>query len=806
MRIHLTSIFLLVSCALFAQQPQFTFQGVVTDATTDEAIVGATIYMVDLKKGAITNTDGKFSIDRLPRGKFLVEIKYIGYSSLVQRIEIQEDLVLNFALTTTITELNEIVISGVSHSTELKKNPVSVVTLSAEALRQNSATNIIDNISQKAGVSQLNTGVAISKPIIRGVGHNRVITLYDGIRQEGQQWGDEHGIEIDEYAVDRVEIIKGAGSLMYGSDGIGGVLNLLAPNPVHEGKIEAEWVSNFQTNNSMIANSVMIAGNQKGKYWSVRATQKSAKPYQNEYDGRVFNSGFNEKDINFIAGINKAWGYSQFNVSSFNQNIGLVEGTRDAEGHFTKLVNIGGTEDEETATSEDLNTYHLFIPRQTVNHRRVSNNTNVFFGNARLQGNLAYQQNLRKEYGNILDEGEEELFFDLKTFNYSLIAFLPERKGWNLSLGVMGMSQQNSNRGEEFLIPEYSVSDFGAVSFVKKNFDKLDVGAGIRIDNRSLSNEALYLDSEGKPGNSTGELKFASNDFSFSNYSASAGFTYLFSERFSMKANASRGFRAPTISELTSNGRHEGSLRYEYGNENLKAETNVQGDLSILLNSTHVSADLALFQNSINNYIYVEKLLASDGTDSIPDPTEPVPAYQYVQGKARLTGGEFSIDIHPHPLDWLHVENSLSVVFAENLLRDSEAKYLPFIPAPRFQSELRATAKSWKSFSNMFFKIQLQVFGKQNRVLLENRTETATPSYSLINAGFGLDFHNKKKSTFATLTFMVQNLLDKSYQNHLSRLKYADENPATGRPGVFNPGRNASVKLIVPLTIYRGEK
>jgi iron complex outermembrane recepter protein len=796
--------FLLFTSA-FAQQSQFVFEGVVTDAATHEPIIGATVYLADLKKGGVTDENGQFRVENLPRGKFLLEVKYIGYASHVHRIEVQGDLWMNFELSTTITELREVVISGVSHSTELKKNPVSVVTISSEALQHNTATNIIDNITQKAGVSQLSTGVAISKPIIRGLGFNRVITLYDGIRQEGQQWGDEHGIEIDEYAIDRVEIVKGAGSLMYGSDGIGGVINFLAPNPVHEGELSGEWVSNYQSNNALIANSAMIAGNKKGLYWSARATQKSAKAYRNAYDGRVFNSGFNEKDINLLAGINKSWGYSQFNVSSFNQNIGLVEGTRDSEGNFLRQMNQSGVVEEVAATENELNTYRLFVPRQSLSHNRISNGTNVFFGNARIQMNLAYQWNVRKEFGDILAPREEELWFDLKTYNYSLIAFLPEAQGWNFSIGVMGMYQQNKNRGEEFLIPDYSLFDLGTVAFAKKTFGKLDVAAGLRMDSRSLQNESLYLDADGDPSNpGTGTEKFRSNDFSFTNYSASAGFTYLFSERFSMKLNGSRGFRAPTISELTSNGRHEGSLRYEYGASDLKAETSWQGDLSLLLNSMHVSSDLALFQNTIENYIYVQKLLAADGTDSIPDPLEPVPAYRYVQGKARLIGAEFSIDIHPHPLDWLHIENSLSLVVAENLSRNSDSKYLPFIPAPRFQSELRATANKWKKFSNLFFRVQVHVFGKQDRVLAENNTESVTAGYTLVHAGFGFDLTNRD-NTIATLTFTAQNLFDLAYQNHLSRLKYADENPATGRIGVFNQGRNFSIKLSVPIRIRRSK-
>jgi iron complex outermembrane receptor protein len=803
MRLLFVSIMIFVSSHAVAQ---FLLEGKITDAASNQPVIGAPVYLPDLKKGAVTNEEGNFIIENLPRGKFLLEIKYVGYASVVLVVEIQDSTKLNVALNSSITELNEVVISGVSHSTELKKNPIAITTLSSESLVKNTATNIIDNITQKAGIYQITTGSAISKPVIRGLGYNRIITLYDGIRQEGQQWGDEHGIEIDEFTVDRVEIIKGAGSLMYGSDGIGGVINFLAPNPVREGNIQGQWISNYQSNNGLIANSLVNSGNIKGLYWSVRGSQKIAKDYRNAYDDRVFNSGFRENDFNVLAGINKSWGYTQFNASSFNQQVGLVEGDRDAQGNFTQLKNINGSEEEVTVKSEDLNTYSLYIPKQQINHLRFSNSTNLFWGNSRMQLNLGYQKNLRREFGNVLQENDPNLFFDLSTANYSFIFYLPEKKGWNLSLGTSGMWQQNQNRGEEFLIPKYQLRDWGAVSFIKKSFNKLDLAGGFRFDQRNILINGLYLDADGNPTSDAGStLKFRAGDLTFSNYSASAGLTYQVSKFFSLKINTSRGFRAPNIAELASNGRHEGSLRYEYGSYDLKAENSLQTDISILLNSPHISAEMSVYQNTIHHYIFVEKLLARNGSDSIPDPSEPVAAYAYTQGTAQLRGGEFSMDLHPHPLDWLHFENSFSVVYTENKSQHNDsARYLPFTPAPRLQSELRATVKEWKHFSNLFFRIQYQHYSKQDRVFLENGTETITPSYGLWNMGCGLDVLTKKRKTFASLYFTLTNLFNKTYQNHLSRLKYAATNLATGRSGVFNMGRNFSIKLIIPLS-FKGK-
>ena len=797
--VFLFSLLSSVACA------QNSLSGIITEGKEKNTLPGASIYIPDLKKGTVTDSQGFYFLSELPKGKFLVEIKFIGYSTLVQSIQIDGTTEFNSSMNPVATELNEVVVTGMSHSSELKSSSIPISTLNAQQLLENSSSNLVDNISKKAGINQITTGPAISKPIIRGLGYNRIITLNNGVRQEGQQWGDEHGIEIDEFSVDRVEVIKGAGSLMYGSDGLGGVINFLAPNPEAPGTIKGKWISNYQTNNGLFANSIMNAGNLGGIYWLTRASNKTAKSYTNAYDGRVFNSAFNELDFNGFVGVSRKWGYSQINFNSFDQSIGLIEGERDAQGKFIRLKNVNGNEEPVTAIEDELHSYQPFVPKQDVNHFGLSSTTNLYVGPSRFQLNLGYQRNQRKEYGNALNENSKSLYFDLTTLNYNLVYFFPETKSWQLSIGTSGTSQQNRNRGIEFLIPEYESFDWGVFGFAKRHVGKFDFSGGLRFDQRKITMDALYLDQDEKPTNDVNQIKkFSAAQVWYSNYSASAGVTYQVSKQWTAKLNASRGFRAPNLAELASNGRHEGTLRYEYGNTQLTAETSFQTDVGIAFSSDHISAEASLFQNNINNYIYTEKLLAKDGMDSIPDPNEPVPAYQFLQGNAQLKGVEFSIDLHPHPLDWLHFENSFSFVNALNQskLNIDSAKYLPFIPPARYQSELRANFKSaGKIFSNLFFRTEFVHYWAQERVLLENRTETRTDSYSLVNVGIGADIISKKGTTLFSIYASVNNLFDVAYQNHLSRLKYAAENPITGRSGVFNIGRNFSFKIVVPITL-----
>lgn len=185
-----------------------------------------------------------------------------------------------------------------------------------------------------------------------------------------------------------------------------------------------------------------------------------------------------------------------------------------------------------------------------------------------------------------------------------------------------------------------------------------------------------------------------------------------------------------------------------------------------------------------------------DGSELL---TEGNQTFKYTQGNAQLFGGEISLDIHPHPLDWLHFENSFSYVQSVQANQPDSMKYLPFTPAPKLHSELRANAKKINTFlTNSYVKISLDNYFNQNHFYEAFGTETATPGYTLLNAGIGTDITSKKRTVF-TVYVSGNNLTNITYQNHLSRLKYLEENITTGRKGVYNMGRNFSLKLIVPL-------
>lgn len=796
-------LFLIITSFAFSQH---TIRGVVLDATTQQPLVGANIYIPDLKTGTTTDLLGNFLLKKIPQRTFFLHVSLIGFSSKVISVSSKDSAKLyEVALVPSETELQEVVVTGVSSGTELARNPVPTVLQGHDLLLQSASTNVIDRLSQIPGINFIGTGNGIAKPVIRGLSYNRVVVLRDGLRQEGQQWGDEHGIEIDDYDIDRVEIIKGPGSIMYGSDAMAGVINNLTPKFVEEGKQIAEVQTNYQSNANLFSSSLMQAGNIDGINWLGRVSQKKSGNYSNASDGKVLNSGFEEYNGSGYLGINREWGFSHLQFSTFNQKVGLVEGERDSLGQFLAQKSVNDTLAEEFSPREnELSGYDnsIGIPFQRINHNRIALLNSIFFGESKLSIDASFQQNRRREYANILSPDDIELHFLLTTWNLDVKYLFPEFDDWNFSTGFSTQYQTNANHGEEFLIPEYSLMDIGGFVFVQKDFDRLLLlSGGLRYDLRTLDSKALYLNSNEEPTDeaNSAETKFGAFERTLSNLSASIGASYQWNDEITTRLNIASGFRSPNLAELGSNGKHEGTFRYEIGNPTLKPEQSLQFDLGATFNSEHVSIDIAGFYNGIANYIFLEKLNSTAGGDSLVDPTDPAVVFKFIQGEALLYGGELTIDIHPHPLDWLHFENSFSYVRGIQQHQPDSMKNLPFMPAPKFQSELRAQFNSYQSFRNLYFKIDGEYFFPQNHFYSAFGTETATKGYFLLSAGMGSEFTNANNRVICKLYLSANNLLDTKYQSHLSRLKYAPINPVSGEQGVFNQGRNFSARVVVPL-------
>jgi iron complex outermembrane receptor protein len=794
--------FLLSSGMLFTSMLNaqvYTLTGKVSDKASGKALPGASVYLPEIKKGTIADGEGKFKL-QLEAGSHVMEISYVGYATDVENITLQKNTDINFTLISSVLEGGNVIVTSFLRATSTRRTPTPVTIIKKEELFRGVATNLIDALAKVPGVSQITTGPAISKPIIRGLGYNRVVVMNDGIRQEGQQWGDEHGIEIDEYNVSRIEVLKVPASLIYGSDALAGVINIISNVPVSEGIIKGNVISNYQSNNRMMGNHFDLAGNKKGFLWGLNLSQKQAGDYKNIYDGNVFNSRFFERNGGGYIGLDKNWGYSQLSFSNFYQNLGIVEGDRADDGQFIMMKDVNGIAKEVIVGSEDSKSFTPNAPMQKIQHTKYTLDNNIKLGSDRLKATFGLQRNQRMEFGNVLDLNEKELYFDLNTFNYSIQYLKAEKNNWKNTFGINGMQQNNTNRGEEALVPDYNSFDIGAFYYTQKRTDKTSWSGGLRYDQKWMNyfNPAQYYCPPGMACIAVYDPKESNKQFN--NISGAIGVAHDLSEQLTLKFNIARGFRAPNMAELASFGAHEGTNRFEYGNEALISEKSLQFDAAIEWNNEHMSIAGNVFYNTVKDYIFYQKLTAKSGGDSIiVENGDDLYAFAFRQKDAHLYGAELNVDFHPHPLDWLHVENSLSLIRGQFKEALDGSTNLPGIPSARLLSEIRIEMfKKSKAIRNSFINMQLDNVFAQNNPFVGYNTETVTSAYTILNVGFSTQVQHKNKTLFS-VSLVGQNIADVAYQNHLNRLKYGPTNEATGRMGVFNMGRNFSLKINVPL-------
>jgi len=743
-------IFSAISTAAFSQA---TLTGKVTDAATGGPLPGATLFIPDMKTGVSADKDGIYRLSNLPKSTLLIQVSFIGYGAITAMVNLKSITSMDFQLSERAIEAREVVITGSGISTDNSRSSNSITPIGKAQLITSPSTNIINAISAVPGLSEITTGGDISKPVIRGLSYNHVVTLNEGVRQEGQQWGDEHGIEIDQFSADRIEVLKGPASLFYGSDAMGGVINILEPVHAPMNSIRGEFESHFATNNLMTNSSVMLEGNHNGFIWRVRSSYKNAASYKSP-TAYVYNSCFNEMNYNGMTGLNKKWGYSHLHFSRYDANIGMVDDVKDS------LTRKPG------------------LPYQKVSHNKITSVSNFISGSNQVRINIGYQDNDRREFST--DREKPSLFMQLKTWTYDIKYTHLFKNELELVAGAGGMTQTNTNKGNEYLVPAYSLNDIGGFVYTKKSWEQWTLNAGIRYDTRKVEGRPLFLDSLGLPSK-TGDTIFTSFNNRFSSFSGSTGFTFAASKVFNFKFNIGSGFRAPNIAELGSNGVHEGTNRYEIGNPLLKPENSLQTDGEISAGWRWLNITFSGYYNFISNYIYQRNI--NSETISVDGTVYRV--YRFVQGNSILKGFELEVDFHP--LDPLHFDNSLDYVMGTN---ESTGIPLPLIPALHSVHKLRWTfeTKSHSLLSAPYLEIGGQIHFAQNRI---DTFETTTAGYFLLDASAGTRLLIAKQ--WWTMFISGSNLTNTSYFDHLSRLKEL---------GINNPGWGITVGVVLAFGVY----
>ncbi|MEO7530864.1 MAG: TonB-dependent receptor [Sediminibacterium sp.] len=810
----------LFSGAVVAQQENLhatSFDGFIKDAKDQHLLPFATITITGVKKIYLSDSEGKFTLYNLPAGKYFISINSTGYAPLAKQINIPGSAI--FYASPSENQLEQVVVTAVAGSTKIKRTPVAIAIVSQKEMNRSASTNVIDALLKAVpGISAITTGPNISKPFIRGLGYNRVLTLYDGIRQEGQQWGDEHGIEIDPYGIARAEIVKGPASLMYGSDAIAGVVNLIPGSPLEsEGRIKGDVVTEYHSNNNMIGGTVGLYYKKNDFLWSARGSAKSAMNYRNSVDGLVYNTGFTEKNFSIMTGWEKQQSKNYFQLNVYDNLQEIPDGSRDSVTRVftyqTKEADKDDIRNRPAVPGSQLATYQISPLHQHIQHFRLYHKGMYSIGNGELLTLVGFQQNVRREYNHPTTPAQAGLYVSLNTLNYEAKYTFPEWAGIRFTYGVNGMYQDNKNKdATDFPIPDYSLFDIGTYLIAKKEFAKTVITGGIRLDNRSIQWKDFYSRKETATGyyrqtsnrDTIGAiLNFPSYQHHFSGVSGSVGLVYAFSNTVILKANVASGYRSPSIPEIGSDGLDPGAHIYYIGNRNFKPEFNWQTDIGLFLSYADIDANIELFNNQINNYIFFQKLFDVNGK-----PLELVPGnftYQYKQGSARLYGAEATISIHPKVLPWLSLQNNVSMITGTNTDKESlkllgdDAKYLPLIPPFKTVTRLRANIlQKNSSLSDGYLQAEVETSATQNKFYAVDNTETQTAGYALVNIGAGISFLNKKEKPFCQLFVNANNLFNIAYQSHQNRLKYFEYYKAApdGRSGIFNMGRNLSVKVI----------
>ena len=740
-KIFLSVIFYLTAITVSAQNE---ISGLITDHQ-GTPLSGVNIYVLEQNRGTVSNPQGRYYLKNIPKGKFKIQYSYVGFNNrLVTVIMDNSPFQIDITLEHEPIETQAVVVVGGYNSTQ-HENAVRIDVLRSQAISGSGTPNFTEILTSIPGIDMISKGNGISKPVIRGLSMNDILILNNGVRFENYQYSSHHPMGIDEFGIESVEVIKGPASLLYGSDAIGGVLDFVKEKPAPVGNIVGDYNLQLFSNSLGATTNLGVKGASQNFFWGLRGGGKSNADYEQGGGDFVPNSRFSEWSVKGNAGYAGKRGTFKLYYDVNEQKIGIVE------PDVIPLITKRGRDAE--------------IWYQTFNNQLLSSQNKLYLGDYKVEINAAYQNTNLLHYDQRTDP-----FIDmsLATLTYEAKLYFPSAENAEYIAGIQGLNQQNRNLNdrETRLLPDASVSSYSGFGLFQFTFaEKLRVQTGVRYDYRTMSIHPLGLSADS--GNPSALSK------NYNSVSGSLGATFNLSEKLLFRANVAAAFRAPHLSELTSNGLHEN--RYEVGSPELVPQHAFESDLSVHYHSGHLSFDVAGFYNRINDYIFISPTgnVSGDG----------FPIYKYLQSDARLFGGEAVLHLHPAPFEWLHFETVISSVSGK---QDND-DFLPFIPAKKVKFELRAEKKRMMNFENGYLKINLQMALNQNNPAPD---EEATAGYSIVDFGIGANFKTGNQLIIIGLT--VSNVFDKKYIDHLSTLKEA---------GYFNPGRNIALNLKIPFGI-----
>ena len=683
--------------------------------------------------------------------------------------------------------LPDVVVTESYQQRQAKKSALAVDVVDQDFLRKHFTGNFMQAMENIPGVQAMDIGSGFSKPMIRGMGFNRIAVLENGIKQEGQQWGADHGLELDAFNIGTVNVLKGPSSLLYGSDAMGGVIDITSPPVPSVDMLFGDVTLLGRSVNGTLGGSFMLGIKKSFWYAQVRYSEQHFGDYRIPTDTIVYltqkmpvygrklkNTAGIERNIGFFAQYQRQRYKANYSVSNVYQKTGFFPGAHGIP--------------DASRVEDDGDSRNMELPYSKVNHLKVTTLQQYAWEKLVLSGDFGFQNNHREEwsvfhthYGSQPvpeKDPDKELAFNLNTLSASVKVRFIGSSSWEHALGWDGQHQRNDISGYSFLLPEYYRSTTGLLWLTTyKPNNVISVSGGMRYDYGYIhisSHEdaylADYLRKQGYDEEQVEHYKWNSHAVKkkFGDYSFSLGLVWTPSERHMVKANVGRSFRLPGANELAANGVHHGTFRHEQGDANLKSEQGWQMDASYNLRYNGFSISVSPFVSWFSNYIF----LRPTGEWSVLPHAGQI--YRYTGAEVLFAGTEATIDIHF--LRSFNYRISGEYVYTYNC-----DEHIPLSFSPPFSMRNTLT---WQRKQVMLYA-EWQSIARQNRV---DRNEDRTPGANLFHLGGSLNIPIRGNQAIE-ITLTARNIFNTRYYNHLSFYRKVE---------IPEPGHNFQLLIKIP--------
>jgi len=764
MKIKYLIILLINICFSIETKCQIT--GRVVDENK-QPLIGVTIFNKDHEFGSASDENGLFVVPFEHDHSIELIFSYIGFETRQILVPFSNSKV-DLGDIVLIQDINVLEVINVTDVFDSKGNSLSSQSLSEEYFQENNLGTFAKSLEKIPGISAINVGVGISKPVIRGLSSNRIIVQQYGIKQESQQWGTDHGLEVDAFDVEKVEIIKGPTTLQYGSDGLGGVINIKHGNIPTKNSVSGSVQSNYKTNNNHLGVSAKIAMNKNNFFSSARYTQQKFSDYKVPakmfeyntftlpiYNHRLKNTAGNEQNIAITAGYNSNKSITRLTFNHYKLNAGIFSGAVGIPRSYS--------------LQHDGNYRNIETPKQEVDHYRLTLNQSLTLGKNLLSFNLGYQNNIRSEYTfpefhNIPRsqiDFNNQLGLNLILRTYTLNVLLEQNlKASKINYGINLQSQFNKRSGFEYLIPDYNITRNGLFTTFEKRLKKMILNGGFRLDigsNSSRYHKQFVWNSNEIIIDSL--ISEATNN-QFFNWSTSVGATYEINKKNTFKINFARSFRIPHPSETSSNGIHHGTFRHEQGTTDLISEIGYQSDIGLFHTSDNMTFEIVTYFNFFKNYIYLGPTFPARFS-SLPESGQ---IFKYRQDDAIFTG--FETELNYKISKYLAFRQTSDFVQSINL---TNGLAIPFTPQPTIKNSVQWSFSQTIFVKNPVFEFEHQYYFPAKGALRIDRSERETPSTFLFNVNSKIELSLNKKTIIFNL--QIQNIFNQPFLNHLSRYR-----------------------------------